>query len=107
MKHKGLNQLLAAALINERFCAMLLHHPERAIAAGYAGQAFSLTTKEQDLVVGIRAERLEDLAAEVYRWISSRGSDGSFIVTGQPQGRSAPVGYPEPALNLAPMAIAA
>ena len=60
MKHRGLNQLLTAALINERFRETLLHHPARAISTGYSDHTFSLTSEEQALVVGIRAERLED-----------------------------------------------
>jgi hypothetical protein len=70
MKHKSLNQLLCAATVNVRFREALLHDPAQAIAAGYFDHTFSLTTEERDLVVGIRAERLEDFAAQVYHWIS-------------------------------------
>lgn len=74
MKHKSLNQLLCAATVNVRFREALLHDPAQAIAAGYFDHTFSLTSEERDLVVGIRAERLEDFAAQVYHWISS-GAD--------------------------------
>lgn len=108
MEHKGLNQLLAAAVISERFRKMLLHHPARAIAAGYADFTFSLTSEEQALVVGIRAERLEDFAAAVYRWISTNGRDRSLVVAGQPLGAGRVLGrYPEPVLDRAHIAVAA
>jgi len=74
MKHKSLNQLLCAATVNVRFREALLHDPAQAIAAGYFDHTFSLTSEERDLVVGIRAERLEDFAAQVYHWISG-GAD--------------------------------
>jgi len=107
MRHKGLNQLLAAALINERFREMLLSHPARAIASGYSGQTFLLTAQEQDLVLGIRAGRLEDFAAEISLWIANNGCDGSLGAASHPLGtpRMA-AGYSEPALDLAPMAAA-
>ncbi len=82
MKHKSLNQLLCAATVNVRFREALLHDPAQAIAAGYFDHTFSLTSEERDLVVGIRAERLEDFAAQVYHWISSgadaRGYNGKI-----------------------------
>jgi hypothetical protein len=74
MKHKSLNQLLCAATINARFREVLLHDPAQAIAAGYFDHSFDLTSEERNLVLGIRAERLEDFAAQVYHWISG-GAD--------------------------------
>jgi len=71
MKHASLNQLLCAAAINRRFCEMLLHDPAQALATGYMGQTFALTPEERQVVTGIRAEHLEDLAAQVYCWISA------------------------------------
>lgn len=74
MNHKGLNQLLCAALVNDQFRDVLLRDPAQALATGYFDQTFSLTSEEQDLVIDIRAQRLEDFAAQVYRWISGDGS---------------------------------
>lgn len=79
MKHKSLNQLLCAATINVRFREALLQNPAQAIAAGYFDQTFNLTTEERDLVVGIRAERLEDFAAQVHHWISGSADAHSQI----------------------------
>lgn len=74
MKHKSLNQLLCAATVNVRFREALLRNPAQAIATGYFDHTFSLTSEERDLVVGIQAQCLEDLAAQVYQWISG-GAD--------------------------------
>ncbi len=75
MQHKGLNQLLCAALINSGFRETLLHSPAQALATGYYDQAFSLTPQERDLVLGIKAQHIEDFAAQVHRWILGNGSN--------------------------------
>jgi hypothetical protein len=74
MKHKALNQLLCAAVVNESFCQTLLRDPLRAISGGYQGQTFALTSEERDLVTGIQAGRLEDFANQVYHWVSANGN---------------------------------
>jgi len=53
---------------------MLLRDPAQAIATGYFDHTFVLTPEERDLVLGIRAQRLEDFAAQVHRWISGNGN---------------------------------
>ncbi|MFC2031508.1 hypothetical protein ACFLWA_12380 [Chloroflexota bacterium] len=75
MKHKGLNQLLCAAVVNTRFRDTLLHSPAQAIASGYMEHSFSLTPEEKSLVVNIQARQLEDFAAQVYNWISGKGNE--------------------------------
>ncbi len=74
MKHKSLNQLLCAATVNVRFREVLLQDPAKAIATGYFNHSFSLTPEEQELVIGIQAQRLEDFAAQVHHWISATGN---------------------------------
>jgi len=74
MKHRSLNQLLCAATVNGRFCETLLRNPAQAIAVGYFNHSFALTPEEQEMVVSIRAQRLEDFAAQVYHWISASGN---------------------------------
>jgi hypothetical protein len=74
MKHKSLNQLLCAATVNVRFREALLRDPAKAIASGYFDHSFSLTTEEQELLIGIQAQRLEDFAAQVYDWLSTNGN---------------------------------
>lgn len=70
MKHKSLNQLVCAAMINSRFRETLLRDPAQALASGYYEHSFALTAEERDLVLGIRAQKLEDFADQVHRWIS-------------------------------------
>ncbi len=74
MMHKGLNQLLCAATVNRRFRETLLRDPAQAVASGYLNQQFSLTPEEHRLVTSIRAQQLEDFAAQVYCWISTNGN---------------------------------
>jgi hypothetical protein len=74
MKHKGLNQVISAATVNHRFCSTLLRDPAQALAAGYFGQSFSLTPEERDLVIGIQAQHLEDLAEQVHCWMQFGGN---------------------------------
>lgn len=76
IQHKSLNQLLCAATVNGRFREMLLRDPAQAIATGYFEHSFCLTPEERDLVVGIRAGKLEDFAAQVYHWMSGNGHNG-------------------------------
>jgi hypothetical protein len=82
MKHTGLNQLLCAAVINNRFCEALLRDPAQALTAGFQGQTFSLTPEERALVVDIRAGQLEDFAAQVYCWISGNGNGKVRMASG-------------------------
>jgi len=70
MVHQTLNQVLCAALVDRNFCRQLLSDPLEAISAGYLEYNFYLTQGERDFVQGIRAERLEDFAAQVYGWIA-------------------------------------
>lgn len=74
MKHKGLNQLLSAATINDQFCSILLRDPAQALATGYFGYSFSLTPEERDLVMGIQVQRLEDFAAQIHCWMGGNGN---------------------------------
>jgi hypothetical protein len=99
MNHKGLNQLLCAAIVNDRFRDVLLRDPAQALATGYFDQSFSLTSEEQDLVTDIRAQRLEDFAAQVYRWISDDGSHRGNGHNGNSRGYN-PLDSTEPFVDL-------
>ena len=79
MKHKALNQLLCAAVVNDHFRQTLLRNPLQAISGGYQGQSFALTSAERDLLTGIQARQLEDLANQVYRWVSGNGNGNGHI----------------------------
>ncbi len=76
--HRELNRLLSAAIISPRFCQALLTDPMSAISAGYYGQRFALSQEELKLVSGIRAQGLQDFAAQIATWLSynNAGTDG-------------------------------
>ena len=74
MQHKGLNQLLCAALVNRDFRETLLRSPALALATGYYDHTFALTSQERELVLDIKAQRIEDFAAQVHHWILGNGS---------------------------------
>lgn len=58
-------RLLQAAVMNRRFCEMLLSDPVRAIEAGYCGEKFSFTREEKQRIRAIQATSLEDFASKV------------------------------------------
>lgn len=80
MQHKGLNQLLCAALINGRFRDTLLRNPARALATGYYDHTFPLTPQERDLVLDIKAQHIEDFAAQVHQWIADNGRSRGYTL---------------------------
>jgi hypothetical protein len=72
--------LLCAATINVRFRDILLHDPAQALSMGYLDHTFSLTAEEEALITSIQAQQLEDLAAQIHDWMSTKenghGSNG-------------------------------
>jgi hypothetical protein len=74
VKHKGLYQLLCAATVDSEFRETLLCDAPRAMLGGYLGQTFSLTPEEWALVASIKARKLEDLATQIHRWVSTNGN---------------------------------
>ena len=69
-----MNQLLCAAVVNDRFRQTLLRDPVRALSGGYLDRNFALTSEERDMVIGIQAQHLEDFASQVYHWVSGNGN---------------------------------
>lgn len=69
MKHKSLNQLLCAALVNNQFRELLLSEPAEAIDAGCLGNHFHLSPDEFNFMVNIHASSLENLANQVHNYI--------------------------------------
>ncbi len=62
---KELSRLLAAAVINQNFCKLLLSSPRKALADGFNGEAFRLPEEEAQRVVSIRARSLADFARQL------------------------------------------
>ena len=62
-----LSRLVTAAVVNQKFCNLLLASPTVALSAGYNGESFHLTSEEQNLVISIRASSLTDFATQLAR----------------------------------------
>lgn len=62
-----ISRLLAAAVVNQQFCRLLLDDPELALETGLHGETFSLTNEERNLILSIRADSLADLAGQLAR----------------------------------------
>jgi hypothetical protein len=62
---KEINRLLAAAVASRDFCRRLLANPAIAIAQGFGGEGFKLSTEELHYVYAIRAVSLRDFARQL------------------------------------------
>lgn len=60
-----INRLLTAAVVNRRFCRLLLSNPLAALAGGYRGEAFNLHPGDVKRISGIRATSLRDFALQL------------------------------------------
>lgn len=69
---REISRLLTAAVINHRFCQMLLANPANALAHGYNGEAFLLESEVRDRVLSIRAQNLADFAAQLMKGKNTR-----------------------------------
>jgi hypothetical protein len=76
--HRELNRLLSAAIVSPRFCQALLQDPLSAVSGGYYGQRFALSQEELKLVSGIRAQGLQDFAAQVATWMAHNSACDGF-----------------------------
>ena len=63
--HSDISRLLAAAVVSRQFCSLLLSDPARAISAGYAGEHFSLTADEYDMVISAHGATLPEFAQQL------------------------------------------
>ena len=64
---REISRLLTAAVINRRFCQMLLANPANALAKGYNGEAFRLEDTIRERVLSIQAHDLADFAAQLMK----------------------------------------
>jgi len=72
----GVSQLIAAAVVDSSFKSLLLTNPSHALENGYHGQIFSLTPREQELILSIRASSLADFSRQVLAY-RTRWGDSS------------------------------
>jgi hypothetical protein len=69
-----LSRLISAAVVNQRFCNLLLADPALALATGYSGETFRLPIEEQELILSIRATSLVDFAAQLAEGRNGNGN---------------------------------
>jgi hypothetical protein len=86
--HRELDRLLAAAVVNQKFCRMLLENPELALQLSYPEETFLFSEEERNLLLSICADTLADFAGQlmlvidqqtnvqINRPIQSSGLDG-------------------------------
>jgi len=79
--HQEISRLLTAAVVNIHFRQMLLANPGKAIATGYAGEAFRITSDVQTRLSSIRATSLADFASQAVQI-----QDGVRMAGGMPAG---------------------
>jgi hypothetical protein len=70
MRHKALNHILCAALVDKRFCRELLIDTAKVIHDGYLDHTFDLPVEDYRFVCGIRTTRVEDFAEQIIAQIS-------------------------------------
>ncbi len=62
---KELSRLLTAAVVNQRFCRLLLANPANALACGYNGESFRLESEIEHRVLSIQAKSLAEFASQL------------------------------------------
>jgi hypothetical protein len=67
-----LNRLLSAAVVSKSFRNMLLTNPEIAVASGYQGETFNLSSDDQSWLYSFRPTSLIDLAANMVTYQQER-----------------------------------
>jgi hypothetical protein len=69
-----LNRLLSAAIVSTGFRNMLITNPETALAKGYQGEKFNLTSDEYRWLVSIQATDLANFASQLLDYQNTRTS---------------------------------
>jgi hypothetical protein len=85
--YDDVNRLLAAAVVSCEFCNILLNDPGRAIQEGFAGEQFTLSADEYELVTAIRSSSLTDFAGQLCKALPGlytpfEASRSNYIGTG-------------------------
>jgi len=75
------SRLIAAAVVNPRFCQHLLENPDKALETGYGGERFYLPTEVRAKVAAIRALTLTDFARQLVQ-IQDASLDNPFVKPG-------------------------
>jgi len=64
-KEREISRLLTAAVVNQKFCKLLLTNPETALNTGYNGESFRLAAEDKNRVMNIHARSLADFALQL------------------------------------------
>ena len=75
MAHIALHNMVATALVDLEFCAKLLNGQRPTIIT-----EFDLTEAEREVVLGIRADTIEEFAAGLVEWLETEKAP-SYPVT--------------------------
>jgi hypothetical protein len=67
----GLNRLVAVALVDRRFCQLLLSCPQIAVEQEYNLESFRLTLEEKKIITSITANSLNDFTRQIRLHIDS------------------------------------
>ncbi|MFN7036908.1 MAG: hypothetical protein ACK4SN_11140 [Bellilinea sp.] len=65
-------RILTAAVISAQFRQLLLSNPAKALAAGFGGEAFHLSSEDRSRLVAIRATSLADFASQLSGYNANR-----------------------------------
>lgn len=68
----AVNRLLAAAVTSNGFRNALLVDPHKAVAMGFAGESFELSSKAMAILASIQAGSLRDYAQQVHEKMPAR-----------------------------------
>jgi hypothetical protein len=69
---RELNRLLSAAIVSTGFRNLLITNPESAIAKGYQGEKFNLSSDEYSWLVSVQATDLASLASQLLDYQNTR-----------------------------------
>jgi hypothetical protein len=64
-REREFSRILTAAVVNSKFCKLLLSDPEKAILGGFAGEDFNLAAEETKKLSLIRAGSLAEFAIQM------------------------------------------
>ncbi len=73
----SISRLLAAAVINQGFCDLLLTRPTEALDQGFCGEEFALDRHERNLILSIQARDLSDFALQILTYQENKILDFS------------------------------
>lgn len=65
-----MSRLFNAAIVDRKFCDLLLNRPDRALTDGYNGEPFALSKQDRKLILEAKSTSLVDLAKHCVQYSS-------------------------------------